>query len=563
MYHRYFGLSEAPFSIAVDPRYLFMSQRHKDALAHLLYGVGVGGGFIMLTGEVGTGKTTVNRCVLEQLPETTDIALVLNPALNAVELLATVCDELGIAYNEGEQSLKVLTDKLHQFLLANHGRGHNTVLLIDEAQHLTFEVLEQIRLLTNLETNNKKLLQIILVGQPELQDLLARRELRQLSQRITARFQLKPLNLMETQAYINHRLQVAGLPAGQELFPLKAVKEIHKISGGIPRLINLLCDRTLLGTYGQNKNVVEVAMVRQAAKEVLGEEQIESPQDNRKLPAIAAAIFAVFAVGLWFYQQTQSTPEPVIASGPVERVEQPSVKQVPEVTEPVVVPAPAPPPVVKAQPFDGFASSDQAIGALLATFEVDGISNTSRCDSIIEQGFACEKGVAQSWSELQVFNRPMVIKLITPARFERYLPLVGLNETTAFVVAEDEIESVLLADIGSQWTGDYEFIWQPNYYETPIGPGSVGEVVTWIAEKFAQMDNQTTLLAQDRYNERLNQRIQFFQTQMGLEADGIVGMNTMLRINEQTGKAITFKTPVMTAEPLQESSAGQIDQEGV
>ena len=186
MYHQYFGLTEAPFSIAVNPRYLFMSPRHRDALAHLLYGVGAGGGFILLTGEVGTGKTTINRCLLEQLPDDTDIAIILNPALNAMELLATVCDELGIAYDSEKHTLKTLTDNLHRYLLENHRRGRKTVLLIDEAQHLDFDVLEQIRLLTNLETNSEKLLQIILIGQPELAQMLGRPELRQCSRRTTS-----------------------------------------------------------------------------------------------------------------------------------------------------------------------------------------------------------------------------------------------------------------------------------------------------------------------------------------------------------------------------------------
>ncbi|MEE3019415.1 MAG: AAA family ATPase, partial [Pseudomonadota bacterium] len=190
MYHQHFGLNEAPFSIAVNPRYLFMSQRHRDALAHLLYGVSGGGGFILLTGEVGTGKTTVNRCLLEQLPDTTDLAIILNPALSALELLASACDELGIDYPRETHSLKALTDALHRYLLENYDRGRKTVLMIDEAQHLDFDVLEQIRLLTNLETNDEKLLQIILIGQPELSDKLARPELRQLNQRITARYNL-------------------------------------------------------------------------------------------------------------------------------------------------------------------------------------------------------------------------------------------------------------------------------------------------------------------------------------------------------------------------------------
>ena len=300
MYYHHFGLTEAPFSIAVDPRYLFMSARHQDALAHLIYGVTTGGGFVLLTGEVGTGKTTVNRSVMARLPETTDVALVLNPALNAEQLLAAVCDELGIACQKDEQNLKSLTDKLHRFLLDNHARGRNTVLLIDEAQHLQLEVLEQIRLLTNLETDNRKLLQIILVGQPELQTLLGRRELRQLSQRITARYQLKPLSPEETAAYIQHRLKVAGLNEGPPLFPPRVMREIHRLSGGIPRLINLLCDRALLGSYGQNKKQVDRAMVRQAASEVLGEERGQQrapwrwPLLASTLLLFAVALFALF-----------------------------------------------------------------------------------------------------------------------------------------------------------------------------------------------------------------------------------------------------------------------------
>ncbi|MFU8762921.1 MAG: ExeA family protein, partial [Haliea sp.] len=268
MYHQYFGLNEAPFSIAVNPRYLFMSPRHRDALAHLLYGVGAGGGFILLTGEVGTGKTTINRCLLEQLPPATDVAIILNPALNALELLATVCDELGIRYDGQQPTLKTLTDSLHRFLLQNHADGRKTVLMIDEAQHLDFDVLEQIRLLTNLETNSEKLLQIILIGQPELAQLLQRPELRQLNQRITARYNLAPLSPEETGAYIRHRLQVAGLAPGRELFPADVVRGIHRTTRGIPRLINVLCDRILLGAYGRNRPRADRDMLALAAAEV-------------------------------------------------------------------------------------------------------------------------------------------------------------------------------------------------------------------------------------------------------------------------------------------------------
>ena len=273
MYHQHFGLTDAPFSIAVNPRYLFMSQRHRDALAHLLYGVGGGGGFILLTGEVGTGKTTINRCLLEQLPDTTDLAIILNPALSAVELLATACDELEISYPEGTESLKVLTDALHRYLLDNHEASRRTVLMIDEAQHLDFDVLEQIRLLTNLETNDEKLLQIILIGLPELTEKLARPELRQLNQSITACFNLQPLDKQETSAYIRHRLDIAGLKGGQQLFSDAAVREVHRLTRGIPRMINVLCDRSLLGAYGKKMSQVTPKLVREAAREVFGQEQ--------------------------------------------------------------------------------------------------------------------------------------------------------------------------------------------------------------------------------------------------------------------------------------------------
>ncbi|HEY7885314.1 MAG TPA: AAA family ATPase, partial [Cellvibrionaceae bacterium] len=269
MYHQYFGLSESAFSIAVNPRYLYMSGQHKEALAHLLYGV-QGGGFVLLTGEVGTGKTTIIRSLLEQLPEQTDIAMVFNPMASVPEILGMICDELQVEYDKGQSSVKYLTDRLHSFLLNNHARGRNTVLLIDEAQLLSAEVLEQVRLLTNLETNTQKLLQIILVGQPELNTLLSQPRLRQLAQRITARFHLSPLGLAETRAYIAHRLQVAGLNAEKNPFTPAIVKKIHSFSGGIPRRINILCERILIGLYGHNQHLANNKIFTLAKKEVVG-----------------------------------------------------------------------------------------------------------------------------------------------------------------------------------------------------------------------------------------------------------------------------------------------------
>jgi general secretion pathway protein A len=306
MYNNYFGLSESPFSIAPNPRYLFLSEQYQEALAHLLYGIGSNGGFVLLTGEVGTGKTTVCRRLLEQMPENTDVAMILNPKASVEELLAALCDELGIVYPPGDQvRSKTYIDLINRHLLDTHAQGRSTVLIIDEAQNLGVVLLEQIRLLTNLETNECKLLQIVLVGQPELLELLARPELRQLSQRITARFHLGALSLKDLEAYIVHRLAVAGL--NRPIFPAPTLKRLYRLSGGIPRVVNILCDRALLGSFVQRDNRVEVATLVKASREVFGDEtalQLSSKDSWRWLLALAvtavlAAWLVGFAVAAW------------------------------------------------------------------------------------------------------------------------------------------------------------------------------------------------------------------------------------------------------------------------
>ncbi len=529
MYHRYFGLNEAPFSIAVNPRYLFMSARHRDALAHLLYGVGVGGGFILLTGEVGTGKTTVNRSLLEQIPENTDIALILNPALNAVELLATVCDELGIEYDSGEQSLKSLTDKLHQFLLANYANGRNTVLLIDEAQHLQFDVLEQIRLLTNLETNTKKLLQIILVGQPELRALLNKPELRQLAQRITARYQLKPLNLAETEAYIRHRLQVAGLPANQTLFPKKVVKGIHSVSRGVPRIINVLCDRMLLGTYGQNKTVVDRAMLKQAITEVMGEEDdIELNTPSSTAPLVAAVAAVVIAVVVWWQL-------PVLTA---DRMPPPAVVEAPApVIETVAEEEPAVPELV------WINREQQAIEELLIVLELDGKKLDLACATKNTGSPRCERLTVKTWQALMEYNRPVVLSLITPAKMQAYATLVSIDNQEAVVSLNNETTTVPLSILGELWTGDFMFIWSPPpFYTDPFSEEYSGPMVKWLAEQFAELDGQESLLAETTFNAALMQRVKIFQKNNQLLDDGVVGLKTLLKINELLNRAKTLDT---------------------
>jgi len=267
MYASFFGLSEAPFSIAPDPRFLYMSNRHREAMAHLLYGIKEGGGFVQLTGEVGTGKTTLCRCMLMQLPENVDVALILNPQISHSELLATLCDVIGIEYPRKATPMNLLK-RLNEHLLRTYAEGRRTVLIIDEAQLLNRNVLEQVRILTNLETTTQKLLQIILIGQPELSKTLNRDDLRQLSQRITARYHLEPLNLQEAKEYVKHRLEVAG--CRRRVFSNSAMRRVYKFSGGVPRLVNVICDRAMLGAYSKNKKNVTASVVRKASREVLG-----------------------------------------------------------------------------------------------------------------------------------------------------------------------------------------------------------------------------------------------------------------------------------------------------
>jgi len=567
MYYQYFGLAEAPFSIAVNPRYLFMSPRHRDALAHLLYGVGAGGGFILLTGEVGTGKTTINRCLLEQLPPDTDVAIILNPALNAIELLASACDELEIKHDREQHTLKALTDKLHAFLLENHARGRKTVLLIDEAQHLDFDVLEQIRLLTNLETNSEKLLQIILIGQPELAHNLAQPELRQLNQRITARYNLEPLNFEETEAYIQHRLQVAGMSPERVIFPASVVRGIYAATRGVPRLINVLCDRMLLGAYGRNKSRVDHAMLRQAVREVLGD---QGPATTlwRWVAAAVVVLLLVWAGGWLLGKYTVATDEDVAATQSIpaqptptptpeleptavlSAVQAPDVQQVPLSSSTELEAAqldelaPGITPVVEtqAEPIN-VASAMQAPGESMATLWT---LNSAQpvpeipCSKDVREDLACLEGEVWTWNELAAFDRPMVLEMISPERFSAEILLLGVTDTTAWLFKDAKVSEVSLAELAPYWTGRFRFLWHtPAGFEKPLALGHDNDSVAIVAQMFARLDAQPQPLAGRRFNQLLHKRVRLFQQQNGLADDGVVGVQTLLKLNQQLGIDVT------------------------
>lgn len=522
MYHSYFGIEEQAFSIAVNPRYMYMSAQHREALAHLLYGV-KSGGFVMLTGEVGTGKTTTIRCLLEQLPGNADVAMVMNPAASARDLMCSICDEFGVSYHADETSLKILTDKLNAFLLDNHSQGRNSIVLIDEAQLLRISTLEQIRLLTNLESNTQKMLQIILVGQPELNDLLAKPALRQLSQRITARYHLRPLNVDETKAYIRHRLSVAGMPPGRDPFPENVVKKVHSISGGIPRLINILCDRMLLGAYTRESTSVDAQICQQASAEVLGDPREREFKKTAKNPtpwiyaaaAVSIAGLFIFAA-LYFLKGAEPAPAPELAQ-PAPTVE--VVK--PELTKSA-----------------WHRSRDKALAGLLSF--THGLENAQiyPCWQASKNGLHCETLEARTWTDFLAINRAAVLTLNTPTRHEAFVTVVAIEDNTASAWVDGELIDVSLDELGTLWTGEYVIAWQrPELFETAIGLGSSGPLVDWLAERFSRLDSQQKPLAKGAFNKALEERVKLFQRSYGLADDGLAGLQTLLRLGEALGES--------------------------
>ena len=542
MYHPFFGLTEQPFSIAVNPRYLFMSDRHREALAHLLYGVGSGGGFVLLTGEVGTGKTTLNRCLLDQLPANTDIAIVLNPALSATELLASVCDEFEIRYPSETQSLKTLTDALHRFLLANHAEGRQTVLMIDEAQHLDFDVLEQIRLLTNLETDEKKLLQIILTGQPELESMLGRSELRQLNQRITARYQLTALDAQETQNYVRHRLSISGLAAGRSLFTPSALKRVYRLTGGIPRLINLLCDRAMMGAYGRNEAVVSAAIVRQAAQEVFGGSASTTVKQaatvrtgSARRVALSFGILSAVLAGVLGYEVLVTERISVSEGGSL--VEGP-------VADAVVSADPAVTPLKTA--IDWLVSPRAAESALWSLWR-DAPPPSSVCDAPRTAGLRCESADSDTWDAVLALNRPVVLDLQRPNRFAAATVLLSVREEVATVFTGAAVCNVPLTAVADRWQGRFWYFWEsPPGWTGPLRIGDRGAVVAHVVGEFARLDGLPAPPL-TTFTEALAARVKVFQAGVGLGVDGVIGVRTLQALNDKLGNGLTSNAALRSA----------------
>lgn len=564
MYHTHFGLKEAPFSIKVNPSFLFMTQQHKDALATLLYGASAEGGFALLTGEVGTGKTTLIRALLQQLPSNVDIALVLNPTLNPIELLATICDELKIDYSREEQNLKSLTDKLHHYLLERHAQGRGVVVLIDEAQHLRFEALEQIRLLTNLETDTRKLMQIILVGQPELDTKLSEPELKQLAQRITARFHLGALSVNEAQAYVRHRLHIAGYPAAQTLFSEELVARIHRETEGVPRLINIICDRVLLGAYARNTTVLEESLLDTACKEVFGKKRTPEAQTTSKYTALnGLAIACLIAVSVFAYFRAANEPseyDTEHASFDSKEQGNSEATQSQETdpsraTDAAFVMAEQTafelaPPLEPQWWENGYSSEVDALNALLIhkSLITEPAENPCTIETLIEaQNVTCQAQNTETWPELIASNRVAVVQIVTPTKFHRYIPLIGIDQDMAQLLTASDTNQAQshrlpLATMGSLWTGRSTLLWaSPPGLVKPIGLGSQGTTVQWVARQFARLDQQSEPLTKTVFNRALSERVKLFQRRHALEDDGIVGMQTVLKLNDELDEHIELK----------------------
>jgi general secretion pathway protein A len=530
MYTSFFGLNEKPFTITPDPRYLFMSERHGEGLAHLVYGVTESGGFIQLTGEIGTGKTTLVRTLLGKIPAEVDIALILNPQLTAVEFLTAICEELGITLPEDKGSAKALVDALNTYLLDAHSRGRRTILLIDEAQNLAEDVLEQLRLLTNLETSKQKLLQIILIAQPELREKLAQHNLRQLSQRVTGRYHLEPLSREEADKYIDHRLRVAG--ALTEIFDPRARREVYRLSGGVPRVMNVICDRALLGAYSRESRTVNKRLVRRAANEVSGQ-PLPPAYMKFVVPVISVVGLMVLGAALWatFDREPQLT-EPAATAPPVT-VE-------PEAVDMTVAPATEEPatqqPGLEAQLalLDSNSVADSGVAALLSLWGIDyDPAAGPACGQAEAQGFSCyfQRG---SLNGIRQLDRPAVLTL-TDSQGNNHQPvLVGLDDEIAELIIAGERMSFPVAEVSDLWFGQFMMVWRPPGGESiAISPGMQNENVRWLRQSLAALDAdyQPQDPDSDVFDETLQQQLMAFQRRHRLEADGLAGQKTLIIIN--------------------------------
>jgi len=574
MYAPYFGLKQDPFSIAPDPQYLYMSEQHREALAHLLYGVGGGGGFVLLSGEIGAGKTTVCRCFLEQVPANCNVAYIFNPKLTARELLASICDEFHIQLPTGTlsinaSSLKDLTDALNTFLLKSHTAGQNSLLIIDEAQNLSGSVLEQLRLLTNLETNERKLLQIVLIGQPELRRMLAQPDLEQLAQRVIARYHLEALTPTETAHYIAHRLGVAGLK-GVMPFSKQALKRVQQLSRGVPRRINLLCGRAMLGAYATGQATVNLDILDKAANEVFGPAMpsltATLPLGARPAwPRMARSGLAVVLVGtavvagLWWAvdarRMADSMAARTVGAVPIATAAVTEATTVATLTRAAtaILAAPigfasqvsAPTPDARAALPAWVGDDAQAWRNLANLWKLDAGFATNVCEVAAAQQLQCFRSNNSNLALIRQLNRPGLLTLVRDGQTQHAL-LTGLTLQTATLGQGTRQQTLPLAELARHWRGDFATLWRmPPGYTGPAQLGDNGPVTQWLAARLASWASQSPPSTAQTLGEPLRQQIQAFQRAQGLPADGQAGPMTLMQLSRATG----VEEPRLRGEP--------------
>lgn len=540
MYLAFFGLGEKPFAITPDPRYLYLSERHAEALAHLVYGVSEAGGFVQLTGEVGTGKTTIVRSLLGQIPANAEVALILNPRMTAPEFLLTICEELGIGVpDSAEGSVKDLVDILNHYLLRAHADGRRVVLVVDEAQNLAPDVLEQVRLLTNLETHTQKLLQIILIGQPELRELLDRADLRQLAQRVTGRYHLDPLSPNESAAYVRHRLRVAG--ATTDIFSNTALAEIQRLSKGIPRVINVIADRALLGAYTQDRHRVTSSLVRRGASEVLGR-RLAPVWMPWLLGAATAVVLAMAGFAVWRYVPWSANRTDVVASETESKRESPTSSASAKPTEAsgaagkavgVITREPTESAQALMQRYAAETTLDDAYTKLFrlwgATYTKGGID---ACVQASQQGLEClaQKG---SFAQLRLYNRPAVLMLVDETGTARQLVLTALGDEEAWVDLGEAKRAVGIAGLAKIWYGDFLLLWKPASPQAKdLVAGMRGDDVRWLRRSLETLAGRTPQAdVSDFYDADLAVMVQEFQRARRLNVDGIAGLQTQIALD--------------------------------
>ena len=548
MYARHFDLRQDPFSIAPDPHFLFMSERHREALAHLLFGVTGTGGFVLFTGDIGTGKTTVCRCFLDQIPAACNVGIVFNPKLSVRELLQTICEEFHVVLDPAldPSSLKSYVDALNAHLLHSHAQGQSNVLIIDEAQNLLPDVLEQLRLLTNLETHERKLLQIVLIGQPELRDMLAHPKLEQLAQRVIARYHLEALNAVETTQYIQHRMSVAG-HHGPLPFDASSLRRIHSLTRGVPRRINLLCGRALLGAWASGRHQVDRQVIAQAAAEVFAANGAGRGAALRHYAAPALGAVAVLclawalALTVWPRAGHKAAPSST------------ALAAVAPAPAPLAAPAAALPAAATAPV--GQAAALEDLQALLAAaprsmppawrelgtlWKLDSGADDP-CQAAERAQLQCYRAAELTIPLLRQLDRPGILTLQKDDGPVVYAVLAGLNQQAATLRWDGALHRIPLTVLVPLWHGEFATLWQPPpAYRSDARASATSSVYAQLSDRLALLEGKpapTGSAAAQMLDAALVARVKAFQASQGLKPDGHPGPMTFMQLERALGSS--------------------------